>query len=394
MVAARASLAQRLAGTVQIAIAGALGGAAIAFGWYLASFLLGPSGYETRNLHAVQISPLVIRPQGGANRVTIFSGGVVDAARRRETIESIPGVTGVAFGTPIPGRGGASTRTVEDPLDPTQQIEISNGTIDSRYIDMLGLRVLHGRGPSDSDVGVALVNQALARRLFGRDNVVGESLPFAERGGQRTDIIGVLADLSFEHPAAEAPPIVFMTSSANITSTLIESSLTAAELQRQLQALFDSGALEGGMNEDVQPLEVLRDNVIAPDLARGWLTIGTATLVVVLAAFGFYGTQRYLVAAGRREYAIRASLGAGPTALGRLVLRRGLMLSQPGLALGTLLAFILVAWLRDGFISEEVSPGIVTLAVVAGMSALMLLASLGPAMQAKRTQPAPLLRED
>ena len=33
----------------------------------------------------------------------------------------------------------------------------------------------------------------------------------------------------------------------------------------------------------------------------GFLTITTAALVVFLAALGFYGMQRYLVAAGRRD---------------------------------------------------------------------------------------------
>ena len=47
------------------------------------------------------------------------------------------------------------------------------------------------------------------------------------------------------------------------------------------------------------------------------------------------------MSAGRREYAIRASLGAGPKALGRLVLGRGLLLSLPGLVVGTFLLFLM-----------------------------------------------------
>jgi multisubunit Na+/H+ antiporter MnhE subunit len=70
------------------------------------------------------------------------------------------------------------------------------------------------------------------------------------------------------------------------------------------------------------------------------------------------------------------------------------MLSLPGLVLGALLAFIAVAWLRDDFVSREISAGTVTVGVVAGLVALLLLASVGPARMARRTQPAPLLRED
>ena len=48
----------------------------------------------------------------------------------------------------------------------------------------------------------------------------------------------------------------------------------------------------------------------------------------------------------------------------------------------------------DGFVSRETSPLAVTLAVVLSLVLLLSAASFGPARQAKRTQPAPLLRED
>jgi hypothetical protein len=70
------------------------------------------------------------------------------------------------------------------------------------------------------------------------------------------------------------------------------------------------------------------------------------------------------------------------------------MLGIPGLALGVPLAFILVAWLRDNYVSRDVSPYVVTLAVFVGLISLLLVSSLGPARLARRTQPAPLLRED
>jgi hypothetical protein len=91
---------------------------------------------------------------------------------------------------------------------------------------------------------------------------------------------------------------------------------------------------------------------------------------------------------------INDEIGAGPKALGRLVIGRGLALGLPGVALGGLLAFIVSAWLRDDFVSREVSPGVVTVAVAAGLMVVLLAASLGPARQARRTEPAPLLREE
>jgi hypothetical protein len=325
----------------------------------------------------------------------------IERIRQRAAIETIPGVTAVAFGQPVPGlRSGNLVTQVPDPRDPSAMIRVSSGTIDSRFIDVLGLRLAHGRAPTDDDVDAVLVNQRLARELFGRDNVVGEQFqqnfgpPGSSGPPPAREIIGVLEDMSFEHPAADVEPMLFSSAATPFGfSAVIESSLPAATLQQELERIASDGEIELQI-ATVRPLRQLRNDLLAADRARGFLTIGTAMLVVLLAAFGFYGTQRHLVTAGRREYAIRASLGAGPKALGRLVIRRGMTLGLPGLVLGALLAFIAVAWLRDDFVSREISPFAVTLAVVLGLGLLLTAASLGPARQARLTQPAPLLRED
>jgi ABC-type lipoprotein release transport system permease subunit len=115
-------------------------------------------------------------------------------------------------------------------------------------------------------------------------------------------------------------------------------------------------------------------------------------LVLLLTATGYYGTQHYLVAAGRRDYAILAALGASPRAIHRLVLWRGLRYGLPGLVLGTPLA--LVAWLRDGFVTSTVSPLAVAALVAGGIACLLVGATSGPGREARDLKPAPLLKED
>ena len=399
-VAARATLAQRFAGAVQIGIAGALGAAAIAFGWYLGSLMFADPGYETRDRLAVQYRA-DINLASAPSPLVLIERMNVERSRMREAMSAIPGIRAVAFGQPVPGlQTGNFTTQVPDPRDPTKSIRLSSGNLDSRFIEVLGLRLAYGRAPTDNDVNVVLVNEALARELFGREDVVGEQFmqnfaaPGATGPPPAQEIIGVLEDMSFGHPAADVQPMLFSTSSNFLgMSAIVETDLTAAALQQELERIAAGGEVEIRV-ETVRPLKELRSGLLAADRARGFLTVGTAALVVLLAAFGFYGTQRYLVTAGRREYAIRASLGAGPRSLGRLVIGRGLMLGLPGLVLGTLLAFIAVAWLRDDFVSREISPTVVTLAVVIGLVLLLAAAGLGPARQARQTQPAPLLRED
>ncbi len=388
-VTSRASLAQRIAGTAQIAVAGALGAAAIAFGWHLGTLLYGDPGYALNDRHVVRFE---VPEDSGIDQ----RRAIVEMARQRDVIEAIPGVDAVAFATVLPADGQAGTlMQIADPNDAANEIEVRWGTFDSRLIEVLGLRLAYGRAPEGGEHDVVVINQTLARTWWGHEDVVGEPLPFrVYYTSDGPEVIGVLEDLSFEHPAQAVLPIVF---SPNINTTfgkaVVATSLPAGTLQEELDRAAAAGDLEIRVT-GVQPLRALRNELIAPDRARGLLTLATAVLVVFLSGFGFYGTQRYLVSAGRREYAIRASLGAGPRALGRLVVWRGLLLGLPGLVTGGLLAFIAVAWLRGDVVVRAISPALVTGWVALGLVFLLLAASLAPAREARRTQPAPLLRED
>lgn len=403
--AVRVTLWQRLAGTVQISIAGVLGGAAIAFVWFLVPIVFGDPGYQIENRYSVAFLSSAFYGRATTRSPQI---AVIDAAQQREVIEALPGVRGVTLSDLAPGQmqGRLQERQVRDPRDPSRETPIGYVRIDSEFVDVLGLKLLYGRVPTEDEIGASLVNRALARRFFEHDDVVGERLevsgaanPGTEVAADpRTEIVGVLEDLSFLHPAAAIEPTLFRNLPPPprlvVFTGVIESLLGAAELQRQLQARFDSGELALGQPNVVIPVGDFRERNIAPDRARGLLTLSTAILVVILAAFGLYGTQHYLVSAARHEYAIRVALGATPGVLVRLVVRRGLVLGLPGLVLGTPLAFIAVAWLRDHFLSRQISPAVVTIGVALGLTLLMLVASLGPARLARHADPAQALRDD
>ena len=385
---ARASLAQRLAGTAQMAVAGMLAGAAVAFGWHVSLLVFGDPGYELSNRYAIQFSRFssALPPAGDLSE----EARLIERIRQREVLEGIPGIERAAFGGVVPAYPSNPSQTYEIPLpeDPVNTIEVRGAALEREFVDLLGFRLLHGRAPEPFERDVLLVNQTLARALFGRENVVGERI----RGGSgESEIIGVLEDLSFEHPAAAVKPWRF--SPGGGPTVVIESQLTAAGVQQAIDRMVADGVVDVRIGF-IESLESLRKELIAPDRARGFLTIATAVLAVLMTAFGLYGTQRYLVVAGRREYAIRASIGAGPTALGRLVLSQALRLGLPGLAIGGLLAFVVAAWLRGDFVSRDIAPGIVTLTIVAGLAVLVIAGSLGPSREARRCQPAPLLRED
>lgn len=401
LIAARATRGQRVACTTQIAVAGVLGGAAIAFAWYLASLLLAYPGYNTRNLYSV---PYVISYRiSTIDGVQSMQSGAVEASRVRESILAVPGVTAMSQAMVAPGvqspNAGDGIRMVARPGSSDEGIGVRIVPADPHFVDILGLNLVYGRDLVEGDPGGALVNQSFARTFFGREDVVGEPLPDAASQAAGfyvrdlpTQIVGVIEDVPFGNPLAGAEPMILSSASSTFGGLiLIESSLPISSLQEQVREAANN--VELSLSGNIAPLAKARSDMLAPDRARGLLIISAATIVLLLAAFGFYGTQRYLVMAGRREYAIRAAVGATPAALGRLVLHRGLYLAIPGTLLALPLAVVMVAWLRDFYIPRSISPYAVALVAASSLLVVAVAASIGPARVAQRTHPAQLLRE-
>jgi hypothetical protein len=118
------------------------------------------------------------------------------------------GAAAIAFGGAVPAEPeGRDIWQIPDPTDPTQELDIRWTMIDSRYIETLGLTLIHGRAPEDNEDHVVLLNQSLARAWWGRDDIVGEPLPFSvPYTSKDAKVIGVLEDLSFGHPSAAIMP--------------------------------------------------------------------------------------------------------------------------------------------------------------------------------------------
>lgn len=392
-VTARPGLTQHIAGNLQIGVACVLAGVAGGFSWYLAGLVGGNRGFTTEDLQVVTLAP--------PERFAFFGppdydNVLAERDRRRQALLAIPGIQAVAFGTAFPGETSFNaTGRFEKEDGSGGFVQMAIVSIDPAYTELLDLSIVDGRTITDGDRNAMLVNEALAREMWGRPDVAGETFPGGFGESNQTEVVGVLADVSFSHPSADIQPqaFLFVSPFASQEGFLIRTRLSPAQLREALQKAIDEGALEVTINE-VQRLSSLVGNLIAPDRARTTIAVATALLVVVLAAFGFYGTERYLVAAGRREFAIRAALGAGPRAVGRLVLARGTLLGAPGLVFGSLLACIAVAWMRQDFIPESVSPLAVALTVAVAIGAVLLAATLGPARLARNTDPGPLLKQD
>jgi putative ABC transport system permease protein len=117
-----------------------------------------------------------------------------------------------------------------------------------------------------------------------------------------------------------------------------------------------------------------------------------AAVALSLAALGIYGVLANVVIQQTKEIGVRLALGAAPTSVLWLVLRRALTLMAVGIALG-LAGATALARVMSGLLYEVHPYDAVTfVAASVGMAVLVLLASLVPAWRATQVDPIVALR--
>jgi len=389
LASAKPGVAQWCAESAQIAIATVLAGVAVAFIWYLIMLEAVDRGMDGSNTYVVDLQ--FKNPE----RVFTVKKEEVLGERQhiQDVISSLPAVQSVTFGGGVPGLltsyEARIPPKVGDTREPISAVVVS---ADPAYLKMLGIKLLRGNNVKAGQPGSVVVDETFARRIWGRLDVIGEVFSLF---GDQVQVVGIARNAMYRHPS-ETPKAMVYSPYIRISfedRILIRSMASSEQLRRQIQSKVDQGALD----IDIRSIRRVNDvwsDVLAPDRARALLTASLAVLVVVLSAFGFYGTQRYLVAAGKREYAIRRAIGADPHSTRLLVLNRGLILAAPGLLFGLPLAYISLEWLRGELISDSVPTGAIAVIVTITVAALLSAATLGPAHEAATSPLSATLKDE
>jgi ABC-type antimicrobial peptide transport system permease subunit len=123
------------------------------------------------------------------------------------------------------------------------------------------------------------------------------------------------------------------------------------------------------------------------------VVLGTfASLALLLAGGGLYAVLSYAVSQRRREFGVRAALGAGRPELVGLVLREGMSVTFIGLAIGLTAAALLSRFLQGMLFGVTPLDGVTFTAAPILLVAVAMAACIGPARRAARADPAEVLR--
>ena len=322
----------------------------------------------------------------------------VDAVRR--SLAERPGVEHVAVADQLPLGMGSQSRTFEIPGRPLpngEQYFTDFASVTPGYFLTMGIPLERGRDFTEQDrareaPSVAIVNQALARMVWGTEDPVGKMI---DSQGP-IEIIGLARDSKYRTLNEDPRPMLYYPNGWGVSrevTVIVRSSGSSNSVAALLQqAIHDADpALPIRTNAPVASIigVSLLPNRIAAFVAGLFGAIG-----LILATVGLYGLLAFTVTLRRREIGIRMALGAQAGDVRKLVLGQGLRLTLIGLAIGFAFAFAATRLLASRLYG--VSPlDPVTFAAISVILALTAaLASLVPAVRATRTDPMVAIRHD
>ena len=337
------------------------------------------------------------------------------AERRTQLLDAIlerlggqAGVRHAAASGVLPLTGGEAmmgfTMPARDGSSDAVQVQAMVRMVSPGYFDALGIRVLDGRGFTDTDTlnaqPVVIVNRTFAERYLG-PSPVGESLPVNAGGGEtRRDsvIVGVIDDVRQRGATDPPQPELYYCYlqredgyGSSLAYLIVRTATEPAAFVPTLRALVRDED-ETLALDSVMTMEDRVWSSLAQPRLYAVLLGGFAIFALAIAGVGLFGVLSYSVAQRTREIGVRTALGATPGAIVRLVVGQGLTMTVVGLAAG-LLASVWLAGLLGTFLYGVSAHDAVTFVTVPLVLLLVaLIACAVPARRAARVDPQRVLR--
>lgn len=329
---------------------------------------------------------------------------VDDLVRR---IEALPGVEAAFASNFVPmGDGGGGGRAIVEghAVDPGREPGIALMAVTPHMRQTVGVSLVGGRDITDAEgangTPVALINQAMARRLWPETDPIGRRFRLAEGTQQEWfTVVGIIAD--FRHhqgnsdqpqgPAAYVPYSFEPTLNTGVTIRVAAGAPAAmTPAVREQLRLADPTLPLFAINtvEELRRLSYWQYGLFGSMFA----TFGFIALV--LASIGVYGVLSYSVSQRVQEIGVRVALGAERRDVLRLIVGQGLRLAGWGIA-GGILGAAAVTWVLQSILYNVTPTDPVSFGGVALFLGLVAtLASYVPARRALAVDPIIALRND
>jgi len=360
-------------------------------------------GYDTHGVLAARIRLTPARYQDRAAQLEFFHGMVEELERR-------PGVEGAAVSRTLPMSGqiqmlAMDPRTVR-PDDSEPFLAMGLGVVGPDFFRALHIPLLAGRAFTDQDRAdgqpVAIINVALAKRLWPGQNPIGQSIPMSVPGSGapgRADvsIVGEIGDVHYASLTDPVKPEIYLpfaqaggasSEGAWIVARSARNPLGLATDVRQAVKAIDS-------QQPVATLTTLNEMMSRSTASRRFnmTLVGLfALLALGLAVVGIYGVTAYAVEQRTREIGVRVALGAGRFDVIRLLLIETALVATIGIVIGLAGALGATRVLASLLFGISTTDGVTFTVTAVVLAAAALLAALLPALRAARVDPVEALK--
>ena len=313
-----------------------------------------------------------------------------------QRVKEVPGVIGVTSIGTLPFMGELPQDPIRRKGDPlsTARNAYSMGA-GEQFCRVLGIPVLRGRDFEVADrtrrPAPALLNQTLARRLFGDSDPVGGELMVGSENERLYEIIGVIADARMRTLGEDHAPM-FFTSYAD-AQMLVRTAEDAAEWIQPLREML--ARTETASVVDVRPMSEAAAGAIFPMRVAAGLVGSMSALGLLLTLTGLYSSVWYATQKRTREMAIRIAVGATRSVVLWTATRDGVAVLACGIVAGLPLAVAAIRPLTD-ILPDGVNPWDIGMfvAVVLVLLAVGAGASWLPARAAANVDPSFALRQE
>ena len=357
-------------------------------------------GFAAERLLVVDVNPMAAGYRDGAYAAV--------CQRLLERLNAVPGVASATFSENgvLTGRDSDTNRMRPDDFVPEGDGVPSTrfDAVGPQYFKTMGIPLLAGRGIDVHDDansrGVMVVNEAMARRFFGKANPIGRRMVWGVGSESKAlEIVGVVRDVKQHGPRDQAERRFYvpyfqhgqpeLVSARFALRTTANPSVVLSLVRQAIQSEDKTLPIVS-----VDTVAGLEDRTLLEEHMIATLSSVFTFLALGLACVGLYGLLAYRVVQRTNEIGIRMALGAARPHVLWVVLRQDFALIAAGLAIGAPLALAASRLIQNQLFGvESADPGTL-MAAMAVMTVVGIVAGLGPALRAAHVEPAASLRHE
>src|SRR6202522_2715163 len=267
------------------------------------------------------------------------------------------------------------------------------------YLNAIGMHLVKGRDirwdDTDKKVGVVVINETIARRLWPGEDPVGR---IANVIGMDARGIGVVADVRESSVEGKPGWQMYLSGASPQFGPEGAQLVVRTKLPPETLASMVTSTLRqinpGQPATEFRPVQRLVDHVVSPRRFFVILVGVFAGLGLILASLGIYGVISYSVTQRTQEIGIRMALGASQGRVQLAVIGKTMLLALIGIATGTAASLAISNLIASLLFGTAATDRRTFLSLISLLLVVALLAGYLPARRASRINPMVALRNN